>query len=77
MVAYEIYWYDPIRGYQLLGRLPERRNNPARITHESVMRWGRKFFGKTLDINGIFILELKLDKNTRKTSRQTPFFINL
>jgi hypothetical protein len=32
MVAYEFYWRDPIKGYQLVGVLPERRKNPARIT---------------------------------------------
>jgi hypothetical protein len=75
MVAYEIYWHDPIKGYQLLGVLPERRKNLARITEGSIINWGRKIFGKSLDINGIFIFQLKTDKNTGKTSRHTPFFI--
>ena len=76
MVVYEIYWRDPIMGYQFLGKLPERRNNPARITHASIMNWGKKFFGRSLDINGIFILQLKIDKPTRETSQQNPFFIS-
>jgi hypothetical protein len=75
MVAYEIYGHDPVNGYELLGVLPERRKNPARITEGSIINWGRKFFGKSLDINGIFIFQLKTDKNTGKTSRHTPFFI--
>jgi hypothetical protein len=75
MVAYEIYWHDPVKGYQLIGVLPERRKNPARITEGSIINWGGKVFGKSLDINGIFILQLKTDKNTGKTSRHTPFFI--
>ena len=75
MVAYEIYWHDPIKGYQLIGVLPERRKNPARITEGSIINWGGKFFGKSLDMNGIFILQLKTDKNTGKTSRQPPLFI--
>lgn len=75
MVTYEIYWHDPIKGYQLIGVLPERRKNSARITEGSVINWGRKFFGKSIDINGIFILQLEIDKNTRKTSRHAPVFI--
>jgi hypothetical protein len=75
MMAYKIYWHDPVKGYQLIGVLPERRKNPARITEGSIINWGRKFFGKSLDINGIFILQLKIDKNTGKTSRHPLFFI--
>ena len=75
MVTYGIYWHDPIKGYQLIGVLPERRKNPARITEGSIINWGRKFLGKRIDISGIFILQLEIDKNTGKTSRQAPFFI--
>ncbi|MGB7574601.1 MAG: hypothetical protein WBN53_12200 [Thermodesulfobacteriota bacterium] len=75
MVTYEIYWHDSIKGYQLIGVLPERRKNPARITEGSIIDWGRKFLGKRIDISGIFILQLEIDKNTGKTFRQAPFFI--
>lgn len=75
MVTYEIYWHDSIKGYQLIGVLPERRKNPARITEGSIINWGRKFLGKRIDISGIFILQLEIDKNTGKTFRQAPFFI--
>jgi len=75
MMAYEIYWHDPIKGYQLLGVLPERRKDPARITEGSIINWGGKFFCKSLDIDGIFILQLETDNNTGKTSRHAPFFI--
>ena len=75
MVVYEIYWRDPIKGYQFLGKLPERRNYPVRITRESIVNWGKKFYGRSLDINGIFILQLKIGENTRETTRHNPFFI--
>ena len=75
MVAYEIYWHDPVRGYELIGVLPERRKNPGRISEASIIAWGTKFFGKNLRINGIFILQLATDKHTGKPSRHTPFFI--
>ncbi len=34
MVGYELHcWRDP-KGYELIGVVPERRNNPQRITKE-------------------------------------------
>jgi hypothetical protein len=74
-VAYEFYLHDPVKGYELLGVLPERRKNPARITEQSIITWGRKFFERSLDIKGIFTLQLKIDKKTGKTFRHPPFFI--
>jgi hypothetical protein len=68
MIAYELYWHDPIKGYQRIGLLPERRNNPARITEGSIINWGERFFGAILDINGIFLHPLKIDENTGRTS---------
>jgi hypothetical protein len=44
MVAYEFYWHDSEKGYQLIGVLPERRKNPARINQESVLNWAKNFF---------------------------------
>jgi hypothetical protein len=75
MVAYEFYWRDPIKGYQLIGTLPERRKNPARITQESVMNWGKKFFGNNLDINNLFFIQVTIDKNAGRIFRPHPFFI--
>jgi len=74
MVAYEFYWRDPIKGHQLIGTLPERRKNPARITRESVINWGEKIFGNHLDINNIFFIQVSIDKNTGKIFRPNPFF---
>ena len=47
MIAYEFYYDDPIKGCQLIGVLPERRTNPARITQESVLNWAKIFFYKS------------------------------
>ena len=43
MVVYEFYWYDLEKGYQLIGVLPERRQNPTRINQESVLNWAKIF----------------------------------
>ena len=61
MVGYEFYWHDPIKGYQLIGVLPERRRNPKRITKESVLNWGKKYFGGTLNLNEMFFLEVEIN----------------
>ena len=76
MVAYEFYWLDPIKGYQLIGVLPERRKNSARITQVSIINWGEKFFGKKLGIKDIFFIQVTIDENTGKIFRPTPFLVN-
>lgn len=57
MMVYEFYWRDPVKGYQIIGVLPERRKNPTRITKESVLNWGEKYFGNNLNLNDMFFIE--------------------
>jgi hypothetical protein len=64
MVAYEFYWRDPIKGYQSIGILPERRRDPKRITNKSVMNWGRKILGKNIDFDNLFFVHVTIDKET-------------
>ena len=64
MVAYEFYWRDPIKGFELIGILPERRMDPRRITHKSVMNWGRKIIGENKDFDNIFFYQVTIDKTT-------------
>ena len=72
MLVYEFYWRDPIKGYQLIGTLPERRKNSSRITQTSIMNWGEKFFGKKLDVKDIFFIQITIDKNTGRIVLPTP-----
>jgi len=69
MVAYEFYWGDLIKGYQLVGTLPERRRNPLRITQASVMNWGEKFFDGKLDVKNVFFIQVTIDENTGRIRR--------
>jgi hypothetical protein len=69
IVAYEFYWHDLIKGYQLIGILPERRTNLGRKTQESVMNWGIRYFGNKLDINNIFFIQVAIDKKTGRIFR--------
>ena len=72
MVAYEFYWRDPVKGYDLVGILPERRKNPARITQYSVIKWGRMFLYGNMNKKGIFFKKVTISENTGKFFRVTP-----
>ncbi len=71
MLAYEIYSFDNVSGYELIGVLPERRKNPTRITKDSVMRWGRVLLGDNTDSNSIYFKRVTLDYKGR------IFWVNL
>jgi hypothetical protein len=73
MVAYEFYWRDPIKGYQLIGTLPERRKNPLRITQGSIINLGKKVLGNNIDMNDIFFIQVTIDKNTGELFQADPF----
>jgi hypothetical protein len=61
VVGYEFYWHDPIKGYELIAVLPERRNDQKRITKKSVLNWWRKYFGKNLTLEGMFFIEVEIN----------------
>jgi len=61
MVGYEFYWHDPTKGYELIGVLPERRRNTKRITAESVLNWGKKYFGNNLTLDDLFFIEVEIN----------------
>jgi hypothetical protein len=75
MVAYEFYWLEPTGGFQIIGVLPERRKNSARITQQSIMNWGEKIFGKELDTKDIFFIQVTIDEKTVRIFRPIPFTI--
>jgi len=71
MLAYEIYSFDNVSGYELIGVLPERGKSPTRITKDSVMRWGRMLLGDNTDSNSIYFKRVTLDYKGR------IFWVNL
>jgi hypothetical protein len=75
MVSYEFYWCDPVKGYELLGVLPERRKNPKRITQKSVMGWVEKVFGNNLSTKDIYFIQITINEYTGNIFRPTPFFV--
>jgi hypothetical protein len=61
MLVYELYTFSETKGYELIAILPERRKNPARITKDSVMNWGRMLSGDDGDSKGIFFKPVRID----------------
>jgi hypothetical protein len=60
MVAYEFYLRNG-KGDKLIGILPERRQNPKRITPESIMNWGRLLGDSAgIDANSIYFIQVEL-----------------
>jgi hypothetical protein len=75
MVAYEFYLCDPVKGYELIGVLPERRKNPERITQKSVMGWAEKLLGDNLSTKDIYFIQVTINEYTGKIFRATPAFV--
>ena len=72
MVAYEFYWPDSVKEYDLLGILPERRKNPRRITDASVMKWGKMLLGNNGSKKSIFYKKITISEYKGKFFRVTP-----
>ncbi len=75
MVAYEFYSLDEVKGYELLGVLPERRKDPARMTEKSVLGWVDKVFGNKFSTKDIYFIQVTINENTGMIFRPTPAFI--
>jgi hypothetical protein len=75
MIAYEFYWLRPSGGYEVIGILPERRQKPERVNHQSVMNWGTEFFGEHFETKDIFFIQVTIDKSTVRLFRPIPISI--
>ena len=76
MVAYELYLHDGIKGYELIGILPERRKDPNRITKESVLKWGRMVLGNGANKKNIIIKQMRIDDTTGHFFEVNMYFDN-
>ncbi len=74
MVAYEFYWLDPIKGYELVGILSERRKNPERITQKSVMGWVEQVFAN-FSTKDIYFIQVTINEYTGNIFRPIPFLV--
>jgi hypothetical protein len=70
MIIYKFYLRDPIKGDIFLGALPERRKNPQRVgeesTEESVINWGRTYFGKNGKGEDIYFIKTVLEERDKR-----------
>ena len=60
MVAYEIYFFDEAQRPHLIAVLPERREDPLRITRESVMDRVRMMTGDMIDVNSLYFVQREM-----------------
>jgi len=75
MIVYEFYLRDPVKGNELIGVLPERRNDPVRITEKSVINWAENVFGNGLSNKNIYFIQVTINEDTGNISRPIPFFV--
>ena len=62
MLAYELYIFNKKKGYEFIGVLPERRENPMRITKDSIMNWGKSLLGHNMDSRNMFFKQVAIDR---------------
>ena len=53
--------FNKTKGYELIGELPERRNSPQRVTKESILNWGRRYFGIQLNLVDMYPIGVKIN----------------
>jgi hypothetical protein len=62
MLIYEFYWRDEIGRDLFIGILKERRNNPQRITEESILNLGRKGLDHTIEGGDFYFYISEIDE---------------
>ena len=76
MIVYKFYLRDAIKGDIFLGSLPERRKNPQRVseesTEESVIHWGRTYFGKNAKDEDIYFIKTVLEEREKRHPTLSP-----
>ncbi len=76
MVIYKFYLRDAMKGDIFLGSLPERRKNPRRVTEESheesILNWGRTYFGKYAKGGNIFFIKTISEKSEKQERNISP-----
>jgi hypothetical protein len=60
MIAYEFYRRVPCGEDRLIGVLPERRADPERITHESIMNWARMLVPEDFFKRNVYFIRIEM-----------------
>ena len=77
MLVYELYAFNKAKGCELIGVLPERRNNPQRVTKESILNWGKKYFGIHLNASAMYLIEVKVNVEAIRSGTKELYLYNL
>ena len=77
MVIYVLYAFDKANGCEPIGVLPERRNNPERVTTESILNWGQKYFGIRLNLASVYLIEVKMNTEPIRPGAKELYLYNL
>jgi hypothetical protein len=72
MIVYKFYLRNVIKGDILVGVLPERRKNQKRITDESIINWGRKYFSMNAKDEDIFFIKTVLEEREKGNPNLSP-----
>ncbi len=72
MVAYEYYLHDESKGFELIGVLPERRKETERVSQESILGFGRKYWGDKMEEGNILFIRVQIDKTSGQIIRPRP-----
>ena len=69
VLAYEFYFYDPLKGIQFAGMFPERRKDLKRVNRDSVKKLGERLIGKALDSKKLSFNKVTFDSDTGRIIR--------
>jgi len=62
MVVYRIYYFEEKEEIRFIGFLPERKQDPKRITQESILNYVRTILGHEANEDKIYYFQVTLDE---------------
>ncbi len=68
-MAYQLYLWNAVKGFELVGVFPERRRNQERITDQSIANWAKVKFGKDMKAEDIFLVKVELEEGKKGAFR--------
>ena len=77
MLVYKLYAFNKTKGCEPIGVLPERRNNPQRVTKESILNWGQKYFGIHLNLGDMYLIEVKINRKPIRPGTKKLYLYSL
>ncbi len=64
LIAYEFYYRDASNCAQFIGILPERRNDPKRITPSSILNWAQLLLGDGWDMERVNFVKVTIERKS-------------